>query len=731
MKVTVLGAGPAGLYLGILLKKADPRHEVTILERNAPDATFGWGVVFSEETLGALRDADPQSYLAITDTFARWDTVDIRYQGRLLRSRGHAFSAISRKLLLAILQDRCRELGVALRFGVTLDDPASLAREADLLVGADGVHSVVRRAHADVLVTSVEPQGCKYVWFGTDLLLDAFTFIFRQTEHGLFQVHSYPFDERTSTFIVECPEHTWRRAGLDRMNTQESIAFCEKLFADDLAGHRLLSNRSCWTDFLLVRNQTWHHRNTVLLGDAAHTAHFSVGSGTKLAMEDAIALTNALIREPDPEAALVGYELERQPAVERFQRAAADSAGYFARVEHHVDLEPVQFAFHLLTRSGRVSHANLAVRDPDFVRVLDSWFAGKATGRRAALAPAPLFAPLHIGEARLPNRIARTVDLEDMDSEGKLGADAEQEIAAATRSGAGLLLTGLVAVSLDGRTSPACPTLHDDTQIDRWRSVVDTVHRGGALVGIRLGHAGRRGATRPRAQGVDIPLSSGKWPLVSASAMPYAPFCARPKAADPADMAALRVAFTAAASRARAAGFDLLELDMAQGYLLASFLSPLTNRRTDGYGGALERRLRFPLEVLHDVRVVWPRDRLLSVRLTIADWSLRGLSADEGIVAARAVAAAGADLVHVDAGQSVAEDRPEYGRGFHTVLSARVRSEARVPTLVGGHLTTLDEVNTLVAAGRADLCLLDLAESELEQQIGEAEGARPRRKVPR
>ncbi|KAA2254496.1 hypothetical protein F0L68_30420 [Solihabitans fulvus] len=703
MRITVVGAGPAGLYLGILLKKADAAHEVTILERNAPDATFGWGVVFSEETLGALRDADFPTYLEITDTFARWDSVDIRYRDRLLRSRGHTFSAIARTRLLNILQRRCLELGVTLRFGVEVDDPAALAAEADLLVAADGVNSMVRRAHEAEFGSNVTPQGCKYVWFGTDLVLDAFTFVFRQTEHGLFQVHSYPFDENTSTFIVECPEATWRRAGLDAVDERGSIGFCEALFAEDLAGHRLLSNRSTWLSFPRVRNSSWHHGNIVLLGDAAHTAHFSIGSGTKLAMEDAVSLANSLVRHGNVAAALVDYELERQPVVERFQQAAGDSAGYFERVGAYTRLGPIQFAFNLLTRSGRISHANLAVRDPEFVRVLDTWFTDDALGRPPlpALTPPPAFAPLRIGNLVLPNRIVR--------------AARDGDLSSAARGGAGLVLTGLVTVSQDGRTEPDCPTLCADRDVERWRGPVAEAHAAGALAGVRLGHAGRRGAARPARHGVDLPLGADGWPLLAASALPYLSRSAVPKEADADDLARLRADFASAAARAAEAGFDVLELDLAHGHLLAGFLSPLTNRREDEYGGDAAGRLRFPIEVLREVRAVWPSDRLLAVRLTVTDWARGGLTVSDGVAVARELMAAGAELIHVEAGQTVAESRPQYRRGFLTGLSDRVRAQAAVPTLVGGYLTTQDEVNTIVAAGRGDLCLVELAETDLDR----------------
>ncbi len=682
MKVRIIGAGPAGLYFATLLKKADPRHDVAVVERNAPDATFGWGVVFSEETLGALRDADPESHVEITDTFARWPAIDIHYRGRRLRSRGHAFSAIPRKLLLQILQRRAQTLGVDLRF----ETEVTAIPAADLVVAADGVNSVVRTMYGRDFGERVGPQGCKYVWFGTDLVLDAFTFIFKETEAGLVQVHAYPFDEHTSTWIIECPEHTWRRLGFDAMDEAESLKACEALFAEELRGHRLMSNRSLWTSFLLVRNESWHRGNVVLLGDAAHTAHFSIGSGTKLAMEDAIALAQAFQRHPGQiERALVDYELERQPVVERFQQAAGESAAYFARVERYAHMDPMPFAFNLLTRSGRITHANLAQRDPQFVRVLDASFHA---GGRGAIAPPPLFAPWH----GLRNRVVR--------------ATAEPDrMADLASSGAGLVLVGPVAVTPDARISPATPTLDDD-----WR--VDEVHETGAQAGVLLTHAGRRGSTRR----TDLPLHEGGWPLVAPSPIPYAPRMPVPREMDASAMRSVCDAFVAAARRAAEIGFDMLELDMGHGYLLASFLSPASNHRDDEYGGELGNRMRFPLEVLAAVREAWPG--LLAVRLNVADGTKRGLSLAEGIAIARELAGHGCELVHVVAGQTIAEEpQADYRRGFLTPLADRVRAEARVPTLVGGYLTTPDEANTILGAGRADLCLLDVPDTELERQV--------------
>ncbi|TDV36670.1 FAD-dependent monooxygenase [Actinophytocola oryzae] len=684
MRVSIVGAGPSGLYLAILLRKAG--HDVSVVERNAPDATFGWGVVFSEETLGALRDADYPTYLEITDSFARWTSIDIHYRDRVLRSSGHTFSAIRRTHLLDILQRRARSLGASLTFHQEASDV-----DGDLVVAADGANSGLRKRFTAEFGSSSSPQGCKYVWFGTDLVLDAFTFVFRETEHGLFQVHAYPFDEHTSTWIVETTEATWRRAGLDTMSEEDSMAFCQSLFAAELGDHRLRSNKSIWLDFPLVRNQHWHHGNVVLIGDAAHTAHFSIGSGTKLAMEDAIALANALERYPSTlESALVDYELERQPVVERFQQAAGDSAAYFGRVANYLGLAPIQFAANLLTRSGRISHANLMQRDPKLVRVLDAWFASSATGTplvAGAVAAPPMFAPLRVGGVTLRNRVVRAVP----------------EVVEAGRAGAGLVLTGFVAIAEDGRTTPACPVLDDS-----WAPVVKEVHDTGALVGVRLGHAGRRGATRPTG-GVDVPLRDG-WPLVSASPLPYTPYSAVPAALSEAGMARVRDDFVAAVGRAREAGFDALELELADGYLLASFLSPLTNRRDDVYG---TEPLRFPLSVVDAVRAEWPG--LLMARVTVTDWARGGLTVEQGVANARALAEHGVDLVHVRAGHTTATSRPEYRRGYLTTLSDRVRNEAGVATLVGGYLTTPDEVNTVVAAGRADLCLFEPPPTPLEE----------------
>jgi anthraniloyl-CoA monooxygenase len=631
VRTTVLGAGPAGLYLSILLKKADPRHEVTVIERNPPDATFGFGVVFSEETLARLKDADEPTFTAITDAWASWTTIDVHYGGEVIRSHGHRFSAIRRTTLLGILQRRARELGVEMRFEHEISDPGELPG-ADLLVGADGVNTLVGRAPD--FGRSVAAYPTRFAWFGTDVALDAFTFAFVETEHGVFQAHAYPFDEGTSTFIVETRADTWERAGLETLSEAESLAFCQELFAPVLDGHRLLSNRSVWLAFTEVRCRDWSAGNTVLLGDAAHTAHFSIGSGTKLAIEDAIELAAALGRNGALKDALVEYELERRPVVERFQEAARQSAEYFEEVPRHFGLPPLQFAFNLLTRSGRIGHANLSLRDPRLVRKVDAFVGGSK-----ALAPPPLFAPLQLRGLTLRNRaVIRGL---------------EEPV------GAGLYLSPMVAVTPEGRITPDNPMDPEAWDLER-------IHAEGGAAMLVLNHAGARGACRPRSEGIDLPLREGGWPLVSATAKPHTRRSATPTALDEAGQERIRDAFVDAARRGAAAGFDAIELNLGEGYLLDSFLS-------EGSG--------YPLSVVEAVRAVF--DGPLAVRLS------------EGAVR-------DADLIHVAGGRA-----KEYRRGHLTALSDRIRSEANVPTMVGGYLDTLDAANTIVGAGRADLCILE------------------------
>jgi anthraniloyl-CoA monooxygenase len=684
VKYAVLGGGPAGLYFALLAKKADPQTEVHVLERNAPDATFGWGVVFSEETLGALRDADYETYVQIGESFARWNAIDIFYRDTLVRSRGHSFTGISRKVLLRILQRRCLSLGVRIDFGREIRDLGDLD-DADLIVGADGINGLTRRTKEAGFRPHLTIHPTKYVWFGSDMALDAFTFIFRRNAHGLFQVHAYPFDAHTSTFIVECPEESWRNAGLDRATEAESIAYCEQLFAPELRGHRLLSNRSVWLNFPTLRTESWHQGKLVLLGDAAHTAHFSIGSGTKLAMEDSIALVDALRRHHDLARAMTEYEMERQPIVERFQEAALESAAYFEHVSRYDGFQPTQFAFNLLTRSRRITYVNLLQRDPALVRSVDAQFtvgAGGPADGVARISPPPMFASLAIRTLRLVNRVAGSVP------------------------GAGLCLSDFVAVSADGRITPDTAGIYDDAGVNAIRSAVARLHASaGDCYALQLGHAGRRGSMRARSQGVDRPLRWGGWPVISASPIPYTRLSRTPREMTADEMGHVVAAFEAAADAASGAQVDVLELNFAHGYLVASFLSPLTNTRGDDYGGDLANRMRFPLAVLDGVRARW--EGPLLVRITAEDWSEGGSTLDDAVAVARMLKAHGCDMVHPVLGQTVSESRPDYSRLFGIPSSDRIRNEAGIPTLASGNITTADEVNTVLAAGRADLCLLE------------------------
>jgi anthraniloyl-CoA monooxygenase len=696
IRVLTIGGGPAGLYASLLLKQADPDAHVTLLERNAPGATYGWGVVFSDRTLTEFREADLPTYEAITDGFVLWDAIDVLHRGELIRSGGHVFAGIARRHLLRILQERCRELGVEVRFEVEVEDLVR-AGEYDLVIGADGVNSLARASREDAFRPRIEMGRSRYIWFGTHRVLDSFTFVFRENEHGLFQAHAYPFDGTTSTWIVETDEPTWRRAGLDTAGEPESIAYCEKLFAEELRGHSLLSNNSRWISFATVRNRTWRQGNLVLLGDAAHTAHFSIGSGTKLAMEDAIALARGFRRHPgDLDAAVADYEVERKPVVERFQEAADESRSYFENTSRYLHQEPTEFAFNLFTRSGRIDYDDMRKRDPLYVDRVDRWFSGGV-----AVAPAPMLTPLRLGTTTVRNRVAALAML-SKDSSPQPGA----ELGGMAARGAGLVVADFVAVSDEGRITPSSARLYSGWDTDEWELVAEGVHQGGALLGIRLGHAGRRGSTRTRERGVDRPLREGGWPLMAASPLPYGRRSHRPRQMDEGDMDSVAGDFARAAARAAGAGVDILLVHMAHGYLLHGFLSPLANRREDAYGGDLTARLRFPLRVWEAVREAWPTDRPLGAVIPATDWAPGGLTEDDGVAIAAAFRERGCALVEALAGQVVPRQRPRYGRSFLATAANRIRNEARVPVLVGGNITTTGEVNTLVAGGRADLCIL-------------------------
>jgi anthraniloyl-CoA monooxygenase len=762
LKIAIVGAGPAGLYCGLLLKKADPALAITIFERNPPDVTYGWGVVFSDRTLASFQRADYKTYTEVTEQFVIWDAIDVRYRGETIRCGGHVIAAIERRRLLNILQRRCAELGVELRFGAEISSLDDLP-ESDLVIAADGVNSVIRRAHEDLFVPSIELGKAKYIWLGADKVLDAFNFIFHETDYGLFQVHAYPFSGSTSTFIVECEEETWLRAGLDNADENASLAFCQRLLREDLDGASLLSNNSKWISFPTLKTRNWHadvrgqgsaglriadcglqidpasivHRpssfvgqKVVLLGDAAHTAHFSIGAGTKLAMEDAIALATALEQHSDLEKALNEYELERKPVVETFQRAAHESRTYFETIKRYLGLPPMQFAFQLLTRSGRITYDDLHFRDVRFGDGVDSWFAGQSdsmvrasqagTGAHSGgrvvtgsssrhFAPPPLFLPIALRKLVLPSRAvwAMPVTIAD-DLDGLPGVNLTGGALPESLHEYGLILTDLVAISAGARITPHDCGLYTEAHKAAWKSIVEELHRRSrAMVGTQLGHAGRRGATEPRFWGLDRPLRQGAWPLVSASALSYTAKSRPPTAIDRAGMDHVRNSFVASARIAEQAGFDLLQLHFAQGYLLASFLSPLTNLREDEYGGSLESRALFPLELVDAVREVWPPHKPISVALTADDYAKGGATVEDAIHFACLLKEHGCDLISVHAGQTTPDAEPPYGKGFLTPLSDRIRNEAHIFTMVGGYLSNSNEVNTILAAGRADLCIID------------------------
>ncbi|WP_304451331.1 bifunctional salicylyl-CoA 5-hydroxylase/oxidoreductase [Nocardiopsis sp. YSL2] len=727
MRIACVGGGPGGLYFAALTKRLDPTHEITVYERNAPDDTFGFGVVLSDETLGGIEHADPDVYAALAAEFARWDDIDIHYRDTVVTSGGHGFAAIGRRRLLQILRARCAELGVAVRTRTEAPPAADLAGTHDLVVAADGAHSATRAAHADAFGTTLDRRGNRFMWLGTDLVFDAFTFHVLETPHGVMQLHCYPYAPDTSTFLVEMHEEVWRAAGfadLDRGHDPEpgasdtaSIARCEKLFADVLDGHRLRPNHSRWQSFTTVRNATWRHGNTVLLGDAAHTAHFSIGSGTKLAMEDALALAACLHEHETLGSALDAYEDERAPVVASTQRAAQASLEWFEDIGRQVGQEPVQFAFNLLTRSRRVTYDNLRLRDPEFVAAVDDWFAGQVgngAGAGAAAGPAPagrrppMFHPFRLGETELANRVV--VSAMDMYSavDGTPQDFHLVHLGGKALGGAGLVMTEMVCVSAEGRITPGCTGLYRPEHETAWRRVTDFVHEHSeARIGVQLGHSGRKGSTRVMWEGIDQPLPEGNWPVVAPSPLPYRPGVNQvPRELDAAGLAAIRDDFTEAARAADRAGFDVLELHCAHGYLLSGFLSPVTNHRADRYGGDLRGRLRYPLEVMAAVRAVWPGHKPLTVRISATDWVEDGTTAEDAVAIARAFADAGADAIDVSTGQVTPDERPAFGRSYQVPFAERIRREAGVPVIAVGAISSYDDVNSTVLAGRADLCAL-------------------------
>jgi anthraniloyl-CoA monooxygenase len=708
MRIACIGGGPAGLYFALLMKQANPAHTVTVYERNRPGDTFGWGVVFSDQTLGNLALADPTTHREIEERFIHWDDIDIHYRGRCITAGGQGFSGIRRTVLLDILARRATDVGVDIRYQHDVADDAQLAG-ADLIVACDGANSRIRTTHADAFGPSLESRECRYVWMGTSKKLGAFTFAFEPTDAGWFTLHAYPFDSETSTFIVECRKETLRAAGLEGANVADTTAFCERLFARYLDGHGLRCNAahlaSPWVTFVQVRNRSWHHGKIVLLGDAAHTAHFSIGSGTKLAMEDAIALARAISSERVLENAFQTYEAERTVEVLRLQNAARNSMEWFEHVDRYAALDPEQFAYSLLTRSQRISHENLRVRDGSYVAHVESWIADRSRAQRRN-AP-PMFTPFRLRGLELQNRIVVSPMAMYSCADGEPNDFYLVHLGSRAQGGAALLFTEMTCVSAEARISPGCAGMYRLEHAKAWTRIVDFVHEWTpAKVGLQLGHAGPKGSTQLGWEDGDEPLLEGNWPLVAPSAIASGPNNSVPREMTRADMDRIRDDFVRAARMGVACGFDLLELHCAHGYLLSSFITPLSNHRRDEYGGSLENRLRYPLEVFSAIRTVWPDDKPMSVRISATDWVDGGITGADSVEIARAFKAAGADLIDVSAGQTSRLAAPVYGRMFQTPYSDRIRNEVGIATMAVGNIFEPDHANGIIAAGRADLCAL-------------------------
>ncbi len=712
MRILCLGGGPAGLYFAISMKLRDPAHEVVVLERNRANDTFGWGVVLSDDALSRMQKNDPKSTEAIRRNFAYWDDIAVVHDGHRTVSGGHGFAGIGRKQMLILLQERARELGVEMRFETEFRTAEEYRREYDLVIGCDGINSVVRKEYAEVFKPDIDIRLCKFVWLGTRQKFDdAFTFIFEKTKHGWVWAHVYQFDANTATFIVECSQQTWDAVGFAGMSKEETVETCRKIFEGHLGGHELMSNAAhlrgsaVWMNFPRVICERWYHENVVLMGDAAATGHFSIGSGSRLAFDSAIALAEYLHSEPDMTAAFERYQAERRLEVLRLQSAARNSLEWFEEVERYLDMPPLQFAYSLLTRSQRISHENLRLRDPEWLREAEDWFqreAGGEPGRK------PMFAPFRLKNMSLRNRIVVSPMAQYKAVEGCPTDWHFVHYAERAKGGAGLVFTEMTCVSAEGRITPGCPGLYAPEHEVAWKRLVDFVHaETSAKIACQIGHSGRKGSTQVGWEDADHPLPQGNWPLMAASALPWSTRNALPKAMDRADMDRVTAEFVTATQRASRAGFDMVELHAAHGYLIASFLSPKTNIRADEYGGSLENRLRYPLEVFRAMRAAWPVEKPISVRISAHDWmGAEGVTPAEAVKIAQAFRAAGADIIDVSAGQTVPEQKPVYGRMFQTPFSDRIRNEAGIATMAVGNITEADQVNSILMAGRADLVCL-------------------------
>ena len=713
MKIACLGGGPAGLYFAISMKLRDAAHDITVFERNRPDDTFGWGVVLSDETLDNLAANDPVSAERIRQCFAYWDDIAVHYRGHRIVSTGHAFCGIGRKQLLKLLQQRARELDVNLRFQTEIENAADFAKTYDLVVGADGLHSKVRTEFAQHFNPSIDVRKCKFVWLGTrQKFNDAFTFIFEETEHGWIWAHAYQFDVDTATFIVECAESTWQKFGFGEMTKEESIATCERIFAKYLSGHGLMSNAnhlrgSSWLNFPRVLCEKWSHENIVLMGDAAATAHFSIGSGTKLAMESAISMAGYLHSEPTMLAAFGKYENARRSEVLRLQSAARNSLEWFEEIERYLHLDPVQFNYSLLTRSQRISHENLRLRDKSWLEGAEAWFQHQA-GAISSVVRRPMFAPFKLRDMTLRNRIVVSPMAQYKAIDGCPTDWHFVHYGERAKGGAGLVCIEMTCVSPQGRISPGCTGIYAPEHEVAWKRIVDFVHaETEAKICCQLGHSGPKGSTQLGWEEADAPLKDGNWPVLAASDMPWSPRNQHPKAMNRADMDRVRNEFVTAVQMAERAGFDMLELHCAHGYLLSSFITPLTNRRDDAYGGALENRMRYPLEIFRAMRAVWPPGKPISVRISANDWvGNDGIEPPDAVAIARMLQEAGVDICSVSAGQTSIHAQPVYGRMFQTPFSDRIRNETGMATMAVGNIYEPDHVNSILMAGRADLVCL-------------------------
>ena len=730
MKILSIGGGAAGLYFGILMKKLDPSNEITILERNRPYDTFGWGVVFSDQTLSNFVRADEPTARTILQSFNHWDDIDVRINSTSIISGGHGFCGIGRKRLLNILQERAEGLGVKLVFEADIKDDQEAAREygADLVIAADGLNSAIRTRYASTFKPDIDTRKCRFVWLGTKKLFKDFTFIFENTEFGWFQAHIYQFDGDTSTFIVETPEDVWQRAGIDEMSQEESIAFCEKLFAKHLDGAELMSNAAHlrgsanWIKFPRVICENWVQWNSidgkevpvVLMGDAAHTAHFSIGSGTKLAMEDAIELANSIAASTtgDMHEILASYQETRAIEVLKIQNAARNAMEWFEETGRYTNMPPEQFNFSLLTRSQRISHDNLRVRDADYIATYDKWFATKAFADAGLELPTnvenipPMFTPFKVRDVVLKNRVVVS-PMAQYSSEDGLADDYHLvHLGARAMGGAGMVFTEMTCVSADARITPGCPGLYKPEHTIGWKRIVDFVHSNSdAKIAVQIGHAGAKGATKLAWDGIDKPVETDSWSLISASPEQYlAGVSQTSREMTREDMDRVKQDFINSTKAAEVAGFDWLELHAAHGYLLSSFISPITNRRSDEYGGSLENRMKYPLEIFTAVREVWPVGKPISVRISAHDWTEGGITPQDAVEIAKAFKAAGADLIDCSSGQVTKKEKPVFGRMFQTPFADQIRNEAGIATIAVGAIFEADNVNTIIAAGRADLC---------------------------